>query len=164
MALHLTNVKFQLLVSRQEKMKRRATLLQNGRAPSLPPLSHRITPLQSRLLPAFSLHIFYVISVVCYLITHTQCCYVYPPDVKDPCRKKDCSFGALCVPSLDGLIARCQCPDRCDKYGDSAGSTPICGNDGKDYANVCEMRRAACRDMKEIAMKYPGKCGKSLFA
>jgi len=86
-------------------------------------------------------------------------------------REKRCSFGAQCVPSLDGLTARCQCPQRCDDYGDSVGSThrhtdhatsdvcsnspqrcddygdsvgstPVCGSDGRDYANSCEMIRA----------------------
>jgi len=49
-------------------------------------------------------------------------CYVFPPDMVDPCRDKRCSFGAQCVPSLDGLTARCQCPQRCDNYGDRVTS------------------------------------------
>jgi len=86
-------------------------------------------------------------------------CYVFPPDMVDPCRDKRCSFGAQCVPSLDGLTARCQCPQRCDNYGDSVGSTPICGTDGRDYDNTCQMRRAACSEMRDIEKKYDGKCG-----
>jgi len=86
-------------------------------------------------------------------------CYVFPPDMVDPCRDKRCSFGAQCVPSLDGLTARCQCPQQCDNYGDSVGSTPVCGTDGRDYANTCEMRRAACSEMRHIEQKYDGKCG-----
>lgn len=97
------------------------------------------------------------------LLPLTQCCYVYPPDVKDPCKEKECSFGAQCVPSLDGLTARCQCPQRCDSYGDSVGSTPVCGSDGRDYPTQCEMRRAACREMKDIRVKYFGKCGEYPF-
>lgn len=89
-------------------------------------------------------------------------CYVYPPDVKDPCEGRVCSFGARCVPSLDLTAARCECPARCDSYGDSVGSNPVCGNDGVDYPNMCEMRRAACRQMKDIRVKYYGKCGKWL--
>ncbi len=94
-----------------------------------------------------------------YLPRLTLSCYVYPPDVKDPCKGKECSFGAQCVPSLDGLTARCQCPERCNRYGDSVGSTPVCGSDGQDYNNQCEMRRTACREMKDIRVKYFGKCG-----
>ena len=86
-------------------------------------------------------------------------CYVFPPEMVDPCRDKRCSFGAHCVPSLDGLTARCQCPQQCDNYGDSVGSTPVCGTDSRDYANTCEMRRAACSEMRDIEKKYDGKCG-----
>ena len=93
------------------------------------------------------------------VITTTNGCYVYPPDVKDPCKDKECSFGAQCVPSIDGLTARCQCPQRCDSYGDSVGSKPVCGTDGHDYPTQCEMRKAACSEMKDIGVKYFGKCG-----
>jgi len=88
-------------------------------------------------------------------------CYVYPPDVRDPCSGKTCSFGARCVASLDGHVARCQCPEICSNYGDSVGSTPVCGSDGVDYPNACELQKAACREMKDIEVKYEGKCGKS---
>ena len=91
-------------------------------------------------------------------------CYVYPPDIKDPCENMKCNFGAECVPALDGLSASCQCPDRCDSYGDTVDSTPVCGNDGKDYKNKCEMRKAACNKMKEIGVKYLGNCGKYFCA
>ena len=105
-------------------------------------------------------------SVLCYsllfccLYVGADSCYVYPPDVKDPCAEKRCSFGASCVPSLDGLAARCVCPQQCNTYGDSVGSKPVCGDDGNDYANECQMRQAACNQMKDITIKYTGPCGK----
>lgn len=95
--------------------------------------------------------------------TSTQACYVYPPDVPDPCAGKTCSYGARCVASLDGMVARCQCPEQCSDYGDSVGSTPICGTDGVDYRNSCELQMAACREMKDIGVKYEGKCGQYFF-
>lgn len=101
-----------------------------------------------------------VVAIVVVAVIHgAAACYVFPPEMVDPCRDKRCSFGAQCVPSLDGLTARCQCPQRCDNYGDSVGSTPVCGSDGRDYANTCEMRRSACSEMRDIEKKYDGKCG-----
>lgn len=91
---------------------------------------------------------------------HSNACYVYPSDVQDPCEHKECSYGAKCVPSLDGLTARCQCTERCDSFGDTYENKPVCGNDGRNYANICELHRSACREMKDIKIKYYGKCGK----
>ena len=87
-------------------------------------------------------------------------CYVFPPGKKDPCEGKTCHLGAICVSSSDGNSARCQCPLECNSYGDSVGSTPVCGNDGQDYANWCELRMASCKTMTEIKVKYYGKCSK----
>jgi hypothetical protein len=93
------------------------------------------------------------------LVRKTGCCYVFPSDMKDPCQDVLCSFGAQCVPSLDGLTARCQCPERCDNFGDSVGSGPVCGSDGQDYDNACSLRKASCQQMKDIHTKYNGRCG-----
>ena len=95
----------------------------------------------------------------CFLATTSTGCYVYPPDVQDPCAGKTCSFGAHCVASVDGLVARCQCLETCSSYGDSVDSWPICSTDGTDYDNICEMRKASCRLMTDIEKKYDGKCG-----
>jgi len=89
-------------------------------------------------------------------------CYVYPSDVQDPCAGKTCSFGAHCVASVDGLVARCQCLESCSTYGDSVDSWPVCSTLGVDYDNVCEMRKAACRLMTDVEKKYDGKCGEYL--
>ena len=99
------------------------------------------------------------IAQVCYPING---CYVFPPGKKDPCDGWICEVGAICVSSSDGLKARCQCPQECNSYGDSVGSTPVCGSDGQDYANWCELRLAACKTMTEIKVKYYGKCSKCL--
>ncbi|GAB6019276.1 hypothetical protein CHUAL_000876 [Chamberlinius hualienensis] len=79
-------------------------------------------------------------------------------DVKDPCETKKCPFGARCVPTLDGRSAECVCPDKCASYGDHRGSTPVCGSDGIDYPNQCELQKKACQSMKDISVKYHGKC------
>ena len=107
--------------------------------------------------------IYLYLFALCLLHHPAYACYVYPPDMKDPCEQKQCSYGAQCVPSLDGFSHRCQCPTRCNTYGDNIGSTPVCGNDGIDYDNMCEMRKAACQQMTDIRVKYYGKCGKYTF-
>lgn len=89
----------------------------------------------------------------------TRYYYTKPPmEKKDPCRDWRCSYGARCVASLDGLTPRCQCPERCDSFGDSVGSGFVCGSDGRDYANLCELKRKACEEMKDIDRKYEGRC------
>ncbi|KAG8193219.1 hypothetical protein JTE90_005566 [Oedothorax gibbosus] len=80
-----------------------------------------------------------------------------PCDLKDPCEEKKCHFGAQCQPSLDGRTAECICPEKCATYGDSR-SRPVCGTDGKDYLNVCELRRTSCLEMREIEVRYKGHC------
>ncbi|XP_067139289.1 agrin-like isoform X1 [Centruroides vittatus] len=81
-----------------------------------------------------------------------------PCDMKDPCQTKECNYGAQCRPSLDGRTAECVCPAKCATYGDSRGSRPVCGTDGKDYPNVCELRRTACREMRNVQVKFQGRC------
>ncbi|GFS69619.1 hypothetical protein NPIL_186111 [Nephila pilipes] len=101
---------------------------------------------------------------VCILVGSLLCsqltlgCYQFPSDVKDPCMDKECHFGSKCRPSLDGRTAECLCPEKCANYGDSRGSRPVCGSDGRDYPNVCELERAACKQMREITIKYQGHC------
>ena len=90
-------------------------------------------------------------------------CYMFPPGKVNPCTSKSCKFGAECMPSQDGLTARCQCPSECPNYGDSQGGRPVCGSNGVDYPNMCELRKESCTSMKNIRVKYYGKCGKSRF-
>lgn len=105
----------------------------------------------------------FVLHVLLQLTSHysqiTDACYKYPPDIKDLCEEKQCQFGAQCKRSMDGRKAECVCPTTCATFGDNRGSRPICGSNNKDYANICELRRDACREMKEVTVKYAGKCG-----
>lgn len=87
-------------------------------------------------------------------------CYVFPPGKTNPCVDKKCWFGAYCVSSTDGLTGRCQCAERCYNFGDSEGSKPLCGTDDNDYANYCELKRSACKDMITIKIKHYGRCSK----
>lgn len=36
----------------------------------------------------------------------------------------------------------------------------VCGSDGKDYVNECELHQHACKNKKNIRVQYQGHCGK----
>lgn len=89
-------------------------------------------------------------------------CYIFPPDLTNPCQENSCQYGAKCIPSEDGKQFNCECPDWCPSYGDHIGSRPVCGSNGVDYKDVCELRRASCSSKTNFTIKYHGKCGKSI--
>ncbi|XP_046437323.1 agrin-like isoform X5 [Daphnia pulex] len=79
-------------------------------------------------------------------------------DKPDPCADLKCPPGAKCIATPDASSATCQCPTKCSSYGDSVGSRPICGVDGKDYANMCELHKSSCLANRMIAVKFQGSC------
>lgn len=88
-------------------------------------------------------------------------CYVFPTDLSDPCSHHACQYGARCVPTPDGRNFTCECPLSCPNYGDHSRSRPVCGGDGLDYTNHCELKKTACKSDINITVKYEGYCGKS---
>ena len=70
----------------------------------------------------------------------------------DPCSKKLCEFHSICLSRTD-RGAECVCPSCTDDY------KPVCGSDGKTYANDCELRKAACERQKEIKVAKKEACG-----
>lgn len=91
-------------------------------------------------------------------------CYKFSSDMRDPCLDMECHFGSRCRPSTDGRVAECACVGKCASYGDSRGSRPVCGSDGRDYPNVCELERTSCSETREIRIKFQGHCGKYSFS
>lgn len=87
-------------------------------------------------------------------------CYHLDVNAANPCSTKECPFGAKCVPSVDGLGVECVCPLKCPSYGDSSDSRPVCGSDGVDYDNLCQLNKYACANSKQIHVYYNGSCGK----
>lgn len=90
--------------------------------------------------------------------TVIEACYKFPEDVHDPCIDLECKYGAECIRSKDGKKGECLCPEKCYTYGDSVGSRAVCGSDGRDYANECELRRRSCPLRKKTTAKFQGKC------
>ncbi len=91
------------------------------------------------------------------LITNmlTTLCLLYS-DTTNPCDTKDCSFGAECMLTPDRTMAKCVCPQDCSE----AMFAPVCGSDGVDYMNDCELRRESCLQRRTIDVIFNGKCGK----
>ncbi|XP_031783658.1 follistatin-related protein 5 isoform X2 [Nasonia vitripennis] len=58
---------------------------------------------------------------------------------RNPCAGKYCGAGRECQVSPDGGLGLCVCAKRCARR-----HRPVCGSDGKVYANHCELHRAAC--------------------
>ncbi|ODN03364.1 Agrin [Orchesella cincta] len=85
-------------------------------------------------------------------------CYLFPAGMPDPLCGQRCLFGSRCVASADGHYATCECPTSCPNYGDSDDSQPVCGSNGVNYKNKCELDREACRLGRNITVRYEGKC------
>uniref|UniRef100_A0A0P6FGP9 Agrin n=1 Tax=Daphnia magna TaxID=35525 RepID=A0A0P6FGP9_9CRUS len=79
-------------------------------------------------------------------------------DKPDPCADLKCPPGAKCIAAADASSASCQCPTKCSSYGDSVGSRPVCGADGKDYPNTCELHKSSCLANRRIDVKFQGAC------
>ncbi|CAL8295036.1 unnamed protein product [Boreogadus saida] len=72
----------------------------------------------------------------------------------DPCAEVNCTFGSACVPSSDGLSAKCMCPLGCE----GRPQATVCGSDGRDYRNACELHQHACKERKNVRVQRPGLC------
>ncbi|XP_038145818.1 agrin isoform X3 [Cyprinodon tularosa] len=77
-----------------------------------------------------------------------------PCSLKDPCTEVTCSYGSTCVKSSDGMSAKCMCPLSCEGKPQQA----VCGSDGKDYRNECELHQHACKTQKNIRVQFQGPC------
>ncbi|XP_056895685.1 agrin isoform X2 [Takifugu flavidus] len=77
-----------------------------------------------------------------------------PCSLKDPCTEVTCSYGSTCIQSTNGLSAKCMCPLGCVGKAEQT----VCGSDGEDYRNECELHQHACKSQKNIRVQYQGRC------
>ncbi|XP_061196855.1 agrin-like [Saccostrea echinata] len=91
------------------------------------------------------------------LFVRVQGCYVYPEGKRDPCQNKTCHFYGRCIPSDDGRLSVCVCPQYCYDYGDNVDNEPVCGSNNVDYPNLCSFQKAACETQKNMTFTI-GKC------
>lgn len=108
------------------------------------------------------------------------CCIVIGIDQleKSLCKSKACPNYSKCKIDENGYYAKCYCPYDCDlndlnsmlemfetplNYTSSSminirTDQPVCGTNGKDYANFCELQKEACKENSAIRIAYLGKC------
>ncbi|XP_012285083.1 follistatin-related protein 5, partial [Orussus abietinus] len=75
-----------------------------------------------------------------------------PPN-RNPCLEKYCGAGRECQVSPDGGVALCVCARRCARR-----HRPVCGSDGKVYANHCELHRSACNSGSPLTASRLMRC------
>ena len=73
--------------------------------------------------------------------------FILPPAVFDTCAFVKCKYPSRCV---DGV---CGCNYKCKNKKE----LPFCGEDGKEYKNMCEAKKSMCEAGTEIYI-VPGKC------
>lgn len=84
--------------------------------------------------------------VLCLTISLSVCFHL------DPCRGFSCPFGQLC--QLDSARRPvCRCGEVCPMVFD-----PVCGSNGKTYANECLMREDSCRRQVDTRVIFQGEC------
>ncbi|XP_022336600.2 agrin-like isoform X4 [Crassostrea virginica] len=72
------------------------------------------------------------------------------------CDDRLCPFGGICIPHPDGSHV-CSCDFDCIAVRD-----PVCGSDGLNYGNQCEMQQAACRANMSIVEVDASNCDNDL--
>ncbi|XP_063065047.1 agrin isoform X2 [Engraulis encrasicolus] len=77
-----------------------------------------------------------------------------PCSLKDPCSEVTCSYGSTCIQTSDGLSAKCMCPHSCEREPEQV----VCGSDGKDYPNECQLNKQACDAQKNVKVQHQGPC------
>eukprot|EP00117_Sycon_ciliatum_P050308 scpid92993/ scgid35525/ Follistatin-related protein 5; Follistatin-like protein 5 len=87
-----------------------------------------------------------------------QCCakcrkFNRSKKVAGVCTGVRCGKGQLCVPKLDGSGPTCRCRLKC-----KTAESKVCGTDGREYRNSCEMHRQACLHARKLRVYTAGPC------
>jgi hypothetical protein len=102
-----------------------------------------------------------------------SCCIIIDTEQLEHnlCRTKECPNYSKCTINENRLIPECNCQTECEindyidmlteplKNHKPKMDDIICGTDGKDYENFCQLRQISCKQNKEIKIAHIGKCG-----
>lgn len=76
---------------------------------------------------------------------------------KDPCTVVKCGYRSKCLSRADNT-AECLCP-LCNENNYAL----VCGDDGRTYADKCELEKEACKTQKRISIAKEEACGMVLY-
>lgn len=79
--------------------------------------------------------------------------------VLDMCKDVKCEFNSKCITKYD-RTTQCVC-SKCP-YDDTYA--PVCGDDGRSYATLCQLKYQSCLLKKEISVVDYGTCGMFFFS
>lgn len=119
-----------------------------------------------------------------------SCIVIGPEQLEQSlCKSKVCPNYGKCKIDENEFYAKCVCPDECDitdftsapqmfminddtnslnyksreVLANELFSQTVCGSDGRDYENFCELKKESCRLNREIKIFYFGKCSKIIL-
>ena len=102
-----------------------------------------------------------------------DCCIIIGTEQLEQnlCKTKVCSNYGKCRIDESRLVPECVCPAECEaddfvgmlsdwlKHANLTRDELVCGSDGKDYKDFCQLRKMSCQQNKEIKIVHVGNCG-----
>ncbi|OQV20149.1 Agrin [Hypsibius exemplaris] len=116
-----------------------------------------------------------LLAFSCPVREESSCLFSYSPlffhplftatPLQDPCRGRECLYGASCVGNYVTGKSECRCPATCDALPAAADAVDlrpsvfVCGSDNVTYDSSCQLRLKSCQDQRPIQVESVGVCG-----